>query len=387
MASRRRKKITPKLPLRDKPVSTPKFLKVFKVPRSRTPTGPKTKVPLPSASDKVPHLPKLLHGSPSSPFIGFPIDMPRRRSKFNKYPRIIRIAKSIKSLLKVEPDKPVRMPKFPTLAFPRLYTRFAIMKTYTAVTDVDGKITVTFPRLFRKIPGVVISPQDAGTWFEHVLSKNEFGFTVQILKTAHAHQHANSGGNGGHSHGGFSGFGGTHSHNIISNGAHWHTVGGTVDIHLYLDTALVDVGIGLAGTHSHTNPATSWPTGTLDAVDELYPGSTCDVGSCISSYSKMGYATETHTHSQGNTGSAGLHNHGRTAYVDYFIYDLDASVSAWTTSTHGGHDHPEDDAGYHDHVLAFESNHAHSVPDSNEKEASLLANTSVTFTYFAQEET
>lgn len=356
-----------------------------RIPRRRTRTGSEIEPEEPPRPSKIPGLPFSL---PPPSYASKPFLEPlSSRPSLEKIPKTFWIRKLFKTLFKVEPDKPVRMPRFPTLRFPPLYTRFAIMKTYTAVTDVNGRITVTFPRVFRKVPGVVISPQDAGTWFEHVLSKDEFGFTVQILKTAHAHQHANSGGGGGHSHGGFSGFGGTHSHTIISNGAHWHTVGGTVDIDLYLDTALVDVGIDLAGTHSHTNPDTDAPSQTAEVVTDLEYGSACTEGFCCYDLGFSWVASAAHTHSQGDTGSAGLHDHGRTAYVDYFIYDLDASVSAWTTSTQGGHDHPEDDAGYHDHVLAAELNHHHAVPDSNEKEASLLANTSVTFTYFAQEET
>ncbi len=318
----------------------------------------RSKIKLPSPTDKTPPFPKLLRGASGPPPI-FPINVPRRRSKFDKYPRIIRIARSIKSLLKVEPDKPVRMPSFPTLAFPRLYTRYSIMKTYTAVSDANGKITVTFPRVFRKIPGVVISPKDAGTWFEHVLSTNEFGFTIQILKTAHAHQHANSGGGGGHDHStGNSNYAGNHWHYTDDKGGHDHTIatdGGvktSAATGTYISGGLIaDGGAQLTYLHEYSAgcadpPACyiSWViTGINDGLD---------------------LTTKTHTHTT----------------------DIDHSHSE---STEPDHYHDTDWDGDHEHTIPnsnTEPNHDHPVPDSNEKEASLLANTSVTFTYFAQEE-
>lgn len=352
----------------------------------------KSKIKLPSPTAKIPPFPKLLRGASGPPPI-FPIKVPRRRSKFDKYPRIIRIARSIKSLLKVEPDKPrplskfdrvplylkisaglksllkvepdkpVRMPSFPTLAFPRLYTRYSIMKTYTAVTDADGKITVTFPRVFRKVPGVVISPQDAGTWFEHVLSKDEFGFTVQILKTVHKHQHANSGTGGGHDHTtGNSGSSGAHDHGGDTDwrGAHDHTIGQGGGTKTSATSA--DVITGSLVSNSFMN---------------VYVDINCNSGpNCqwihylpIDITQEVSVNRITHVHSTDINHS----DHSASTEPDHQHEDVNLN-------TEPNHEHTVPNTN-------TEPNHEHTVPDSNEQEASLLANTSVTFTYFAQEET
>lgn len=338
----------------------------------------KLKIKLPSRGEKAPPFPKLLHGAPANtPAIPFPITLPRRRSKFDKYPRIIRIAKSLKSLLKVEPDKPVRMPHFPTLAFPRLYTRYPIMKTYTAVTDIDGKITVIFPRVFRKIPGVLVTPNDPGTWFTHVLSKDEFGFTVQILKTVHKHQHADSGDAGGHGHGDSSGGGGDHDHVIYMSGEHWHNVGGAIIWHKVEGNVW-----GLASNYTGASaPNTGSPSTSITLVHTILSGTACESGWCVTGTLGGEAAGETHIH------TVVSHDHPIPYTNLYFLKDLSFDVIAWTTTQHDGHDHPEEVAGFHYHSIAYEVAHHHVVPDSNEKEASALASTSVTFTYYALEET
>ena len=382
-------KIKPLEVLPEKATVTPKFLRSFVTSRSRTPTGSKTKVQVPLASDKVPRLPKLLRERHSRSFADKMHPLP----KFSHYPHLARLVRGLKSLLlKVEPDMPVRMPRFPCLTFPPLYTRHPIMKTYTAVTDADGKITVTFPRVFRKIPGVVISPQDAGTWFEHVLSKNEFGFTVQILKTAHAHQHANSGGEGHHYHShGASGGGGGHDHSVGSGGAHWHSVSGYLTLNLERALAYTSLAVIGDGTHSHSNPNTGGPSSTESAVNGLDYGAICTGGGyCVDGIYTSLVASDSHSHSQGRTGNDGYHTHSLSAGSNYFVYDADIAIGAWTSDTHTGHsDHGISTESDHAHSVPNsneEPNHEHTVPDSNEKEASLLANTSVTFTYFAQEE-
>ena len=388
MPRAKKKKLKMKLPppRTEKATLTPKFLNVFRVPSSRTSTGPKTKVAKPSPSDKVPHLPKLLHSSPGSPPPS--LKLPRSRSKIDRYPHLARLTKAFKSLLlKVQPDKPVRMPRFPTLGFPPLYTRYAIMKTYTAVTDSNGQITVTFPRVFRKIPGVVLTPNDPGTWFTHVLSKDQFGFTVQILKTVHSHQHDDSGDSGGHAHGGGSGGGGTHVHVIYTSGVHWHTVGGAITCTYDIAVTWVSSPTVGAGAHKHTNPSTTTPSSIAYAIYDLALGDACETsGYCIANALVTEVASSIHTHSQPDTGNEPDHGHNINQSGAYFVKSVD-DVTAWTTSQHDGHDHPEDDAGYHYHDIAYESAHHHVVPDSNEKEASALISTSVTFTYFAQEET
>jgi len=323
----------------------------------------KNKIKLPSRSEKVPPFPKLLHGAPSSsPPPLFPIDLPRPRSKFDKYPRLIRVGRAVKSLLKVEPDKPIRMPSFPTLSFPRLYTRYSIMKTYTAITDVNGKITVTFPRVFRKAPGVVISPKDAGTWFEHVISTNEFGFTLQILKTLH-------------SHGASSGGGGSHAHVIQVAGDHYHDVGGTLAYSVDYDFGVKIAAVALAGGHDHTNPNTGGPSTSITLVHTINTGTACADGWCVTGFLGGDAAGVSHVHAQGNTSAEPDHVHVLVTTFRNYVVDVNIdNIIAWTTSQHDGHDHPEDVNGYH----------LHSILDD---EPSPLFNTSVTFTYFAQEET
>ncbi len=339
MARRKRKEITPKLPLRDK---TPKFLKVFKVPRSRTSTGPEMKPHGLSKSNKVPHLPKLFHAPPSSPS---KIPFPPPSTKPQKYPHLVRFGRALKSLLlKVEPDKPIRMPSFPSLAFPSLYTRYSIMKTYTAVTDSNGRITVTFPRVFRKIPGVVISPQDGGTWFEHVLSKDEFGFTVQILKTAHAHQHANSGGGGGHKHTG----------DTVLEGGHTPTIG---------------EGGG------------SKESGQSDSSESIIviTQATKTVGTVSPKLTSCNIPMDDHLWGCKDVWDIEAINFAKVLTPETHKHTTNINHSNHNASTIPDHQHDFDD-------VSTEPDHEHTVPDSNEKEASLLANTSVTFTYFAQEE-
>ena len=390
MPTRRREKLKLKIKplelLPEKATVTPKFLKSFVASRSRTPTGSETKVQVPLASDKVPRLPKLLRGRRSRTFA----DKMRPLPKFSHYPHLVRLARGLKSLLlKVEPDKPVRMPRFPTLAFPPLYTRYPIMKTYTAVTDSEGKVFVSFPRVFRKIPGVILTPQSDVTWFPIVLSKNEFGFTARILKTIHNHQHASSGGGGQHSHGGGSGWGGYHSHDIGTGGAHWHSVSGYLTLVLYRALALVSAQVGGETNHKHSNPDTGAPSSSKQVMSSAFSwGSDCAIGSCISAFNFTTVAASHHTHAQGSTGGSTGHTHDLSVGSSNFLHDADISIGAWTSDTHTGHsDHPASDDGYHDHVIIFEANHEHTVPDSNEKEATALPNTSVTFTYFAQEET
>lgn len=380
-------------PPSEKVTFTPKILKIFKVPRSRTST--ETKPNISPKSEKVPPIPKLVHAPPSKhpsetglprpskrldkyphllrlskvfksllkvepdktksmekvpPFpklFHHPIskppsgkEFPVSPQKFDKYPHLIHLTKAFKSLIfKVEPDKPVRMPKFPTLAFPSLYTRYSIMKTYTAVTDSNGRITVTFPRVFRKIPGVVISPQDGGTWFEHVLSKDEFGFTVQILKTAHKHQYANSGSGGGHYHTGDTVLEGGHTPTIVEGGG--VKTSGVSDAN-YVE-GMVGMDMGAWNTHLRS-----------------YSNTNCDDPHDCASYTLREWSALT----------------SFTTMSHHHSVNINHLHSASTISDH-----------YHDFDnVSTEPDHYHTVPDSNEKEASLLANTSVTFTYFAQEE-
>jgi len=225
------------------------------------------------------------------------------------------------------------------------------MKTYTAVTDSQGKVTVTFPRVFRTVPGVVATPQADVTWQVTVLSRNEFGFTARILKTKH-------------SHGSSSGGGGSHSHVIYTSGVHWHTVGG--EIHWTKEEKNV---WGLASNYTGSvAPYTGGPSTYVTLVHTINSGSECESGWCVTGFLGANAAGPSHIH------AVDSHEHP-ISYVDlWFMTDLHIDIVAWTTSQHDGHDHPEGYDGYHYHEIA-------------EDEPTPLANTSVTFTYFAQEET
>ena len=357
------------------------------------------------------------------------------------------------------------MPRFPTLGFPRLYTRFPLVKTYTAITDSLGRVAVTFPRVFRSIPGVVLTGQGNITWFPIVLSRDQFGFTARILKTAHKHTGSSGSGGGhghttssagahghtaglagahghtataagahghtagyagGHGHGGSTGIGGAHGHVVADGGSHWHSVSGYLNLILNRSLAIVTAQVLGESGHTHSNPDTSGPSTSSEVMTGLSAGSGCDSGFCVTGFDTGDVAGLSHTHSQGSTGGSTGHHHDLSLGSSNFVYDVDIHIGAWTSDTHCGHNHPRsDDSGHehssliisdapdhfhtissasgHTHPLSNAPNHLHTISSASghthpissapshvhgisEDAAAALANTEVTFTYLASEE-
>ena len=92
------------------------------LPKRRTNTGPEIKPEEPPIPPKIPNLPFSVPPSSytSKPFL----DVPYSRPSLEKTPKMFRLRRFFKApFLKVEPDKPIRMSRFPTFSFPPLYRR------------------------------------------------------------------------------------------------------------------------------------------------------------------------------------------------------------------------------------------------------------------------
>ena len=181
---------------------------------------------------------------------------------------------------------------------------------------------------------------------------------------AHYHGEGPTGYEGSHDHN--TNYSGGHGHTGSIDGSHWHSISGSITwtegaavVHVYATYS--------AGEHSHSNPTTASQgthehgvliTTSSDAPDNPHShtvnGDTGGAGA--------------HSHTQGATGSEGDHFHASGTLNGYFVSEID-SVTAWTSSTHMGHNHPITDEPDHGHVINFTCDHQHTVPNSTTEPA------------------
>jgi hypothetical protein len=341
-----------------------------------------------------------------------------------RLPLLARLKYHFVSLFRVEPERPVSMPKVPELNFPALYTRFPVMKTVTKTTDVNGEITVTYAQSYVTVPGVVITVKDPDNVFGTVFSTTLTGFEVRLFKMDH-------------DHGGVVDDDGLHTPTINADGNHAHNVTGSLSwkenskygrlvLSNYTDYETGHVHTIPAtyyeSNHVHTNSDTSYesnhthsfsdtsggPSGTANAITNLITGSACASGACVNGWNNSSFGTSSHTHYvSGTTGGDGGHDHsiGNTGGVPYPGHRH--TMPNTGVQTGSGHRHLMSDDLLYQHyiysitdvdltllVTAQESPyHAHSgvqiVKHGHGVAADgrvLLKNTNVTITYIAQEE-
>ena len=358
--------------------------------------------------------------------------LPDLKPEHERVPLVIRAARRFLSALKIEPERPVRMPRVPELRYPPLYTRYPIMKTVTKTTDVNGEIEVTYSHLFQTIPGVVITVKDPDNVFGTVFETTLTNFKVRLFKMDH-------------NHGGVVDDDGKHTPTINADGNHSHQVTGSLSwmenskygrLVLanntdYEKDHVHDGGPGLmtgyeggAFAHTHVNYATDYesshthgfsdtsgaPSSTDYALDDLDLGCECSEacggGYCVTGAPGGYVASSTHTHyvsgttgggsshrhTQGKTGTGTNHRHsmGTTGtqpgdghrhlisndelYAHYMTGISDVSLDLLVTA----YEDP-----YHGHSAVEVAVHGHGVAADGRV---LLVSTNVTLTYMAQEE-
>lgn len=194
----------------------------------------------------------------------------------------------------------------------------------TQATDVNGLIAVVFSAAFAATPMITVQLENDVDYYPVITAKNAAGFTVKILKTAHAHTQGNTGGAGSHNH-------------------------------------LISLTTGAGSAHSHTQGVTGGPSATISpdmigTYSTRYAaltsgGSPDQAFHAISNISSaLAIPTSTHYHTNPNTANESAHTH------DYI----------------GNSD--------------TEAAHAHTNPNTNSANAgNTLASTGVTFSYIAVE--
>ncbi|HCP60308.1 MAG TPA: hypothetical protein DIT43_01860 [Dehalococcoidia bacterium] len=211
----------------------------------------------------------------------------------------------------------------------------------TDTTGADGKIAVNFPAPFTSTPVVCVQIMGDVDYYPVITARNQNGFTVKILKTAHAHAQGATGSAGSHSHDK-----GTLA--AASAGAHQHTNPDTN-----------------SNSHQHTVPDTGAPNVTR-AIQRVTASVACGVsgapsgGRAITEYASDLMADETHYHPVPATGYSG-HSHTQN---------------------------PTGSAGSHEHSLSGATGpagtHSHANPNTNQANAgNTLASTEVTLSYIA----
>ena len=350
---------------------------------------------------KTKEVPKLVRTDESKE----PVDnFPNSKPESERMPLILRMAKRIVSALKVEPERPVRMPVVPELSFPPLYTRYPMMRTVTKTTDGNGKITVTFDHLFMEVPGVVLTVKGTDAYSANVTDVTLTNFEAIFFKAAHAH-------------GGTVIDGGVHTPTINADGQHAHQVTGSIGwtensnygrlvLANYTDyekdhthkahTSPSHNYTGYENVHTHSFGAwTGVPDVDYSAVyDDYNEGSACTSGVCILSMVATDVPSTTHYHYvSGTTGAGSLHRHlmGKTGPVDNVdghrhlisndaLYDhymtsiTNVSLALLVTANENPH---------HAHTGGEIVAHDHGVAEDGD---ALLTNTQVTITYLAQVE-
>lgn len=177
---------------------------------------------------------------------------------------------------------------------------------------------------------------------------------------AHLHGSGPSGYEGGHDHA--TGDEGGHEHTISIEGVHWHTVSGSIT---WTEAAAVVwvYATGDEGGHSHTNSSTGYEATHEHGVSGS-TGSDDGGGPHTHPISLDSGGGGGHSHTQGNTGYEADHFHSISMTGSYFVKTID-NVTAWTSSLHEGHSHPESSEPDHSHGVTFEVNHRHTVPDTS----------------------
>lgn len=204
----KKRKMEPPLPEERRELKTPRYFNIFSGAGARE---KELKESIPMAMPKLKKFPRVI-----------PSVKPGRRErgriqkplpKPEKVPLIIRIGRTVRSGL-IEPRKPEVMPRIPELNFPKLYRRLPTMKTVTKVTDINGKITVDFPRPFGKVPEVIITVKGEDTLIGNVTDETTLSTFTAVFFTVE------------HDHGSAVTDGGSHRPIINDDGGHMHDVYG-----------------------------------------------------------------------------------------------------------------------------------------------------------------
>lgn len=241
----------------------------------------------------------------------------------------------------------------------------------TDTTGADGKIAVTFAEAFASTPVVKVQLEGDVDYYPVITAKSTTGFTVKILKTAHAHSQGNTGAEAAHTHGvSFtSGAGSSHNHNFSGNTlpTHTHSVGYS----------------GYESSHTHSQGSTGGPSATISCVPwghatESYVAATSggpttkDVwihDTILANYP----GSQTHTHTNPTTGAGSSHRHSNPTTGSKSAGTPSGTIGSESTHTHSV-------SG----TSGAGSSHSHTNPDTAQVNAgNLLASTEVTFSYIA----
>lgn len=223
----------------------------------------------------------------------------------------------------------------------------------TDTTDVGGEVSVSFTEAFASTPVVTIQLENDVDYYPVMISKSTTGFTVKILKTAHAHSQGNTGGEATHTHG-------------------------------------ISFTSGAGSAHHHSNPNTSsksagTPSGTISSVSAGTPAGSISSKSAGTPAGTVGGeaahthgisltsgAGSAHKHTQGVTGepSALLTcNYNSMLHEDVYcaITSGGSTVQAFRGIASEGFEHPGSSTHTHTNPdTATESSHTHSVSGTSE---------------------
>lgn len=208
----RRKKLRPSLPEERALIKPPRYFGIIRGAGSKK---KELEVPLPPMMPRTKKIPTPIPSVGRGGARNKRIRMPMPRSE--KIPLIVRVGRGIRSLRRrIETGKPVAIPKFPKLDYPKLYRRYPTIKTETKTTGSNGKISCTFRRPFKKIPGVVITPKSGDSIAANVTNVTLTGFDAIFF-------------NAKHSHGGTVNDNGAHTPGINADGTHVHDIEGSIE--------------------------------------------------------------------------------------------------------------------------------------------------------------